>query len=109
MSRSGSGNAQTSAARPRVGEIGRDKSVGRRLRVGEVDESHVWAHVFHVRARADTSDSWRHSVTGTGQDSELQFFCRFVALPLLTHLADHQDARLHRISPGWTTGSHHKP
>jgi ADP-ribose pyrophosphatase YjhB (NUDIX family) len=64
---------------------------------------------FHVQARADTSDSWKHSVTGTGQDSDLQFVCRFVALPLQTHLADHQDAQLHRINPGWTTETDHKP
>ncbi|MEU4782178.1 NUDIX domain-containing protein [Micromonospora sp. NPDC023633] len=63
---------------------------------------------FHVQAPADTSDSWQHTVTGTGQDSELQFVCRFVSLPLQTHLADHQDAQLHRIDPDWTTGTDHK-
>ncbi|HEX8626807.1 MAG TPA: NUDIX domain-containing protein [Catenuloplanes sp.] len=64
---------------------------------------------FHVQAPAGTSDSWQHTVTGTGQDSELEFACRFVSLPLQKHLADRQDAQLHRIDPGWTTGIDHKP
>lgn len=35
--------------------------------------------------------------------SEKRFACRFAPLPLPAHLADHQEALLDRIDPGWTT------
>ncbi|GIJ81277.1 hypothetical protein Xph01_57090 [Micromonospora phaseoli] len=58
---------------------------------------------FHLRTPAHTPAAWQHTVTGTGQDSDMRFACRFVLLPLPAHLADHQDALLNRIDPTWTT------
>jgi hypothetical protein len=58
---------------------------------------------FYLRAPAHTPDTWQHTVTGIGQDSEMRFACRFASLPLSAHLADHQDALLDRIDAGWTT------
>ncbi|MFB7209369.1 NUDIX domain-containing protein [Streptomyces sp. NPDC056255] len=58
---------------------------------------------FHLRAPADTPDSWEHRVSGDGDDADLTFACYFVSLPLKCPLADEQDVWLGRIDPLWTT------
>jgi ADP-ribose pyrophosphatase YjhB (NUDIX family) len=58
---------------------------------------------FYLEAPGHTPDAWLLTVTGTGQDSEMRFACRFAGLPLSAHLADHQDALLDRIDIRWTT------
>jgi ADP-ribose pyrophosphatase YjhB (NUDIX family) len=48
-----------------------------------------WAHeshAFHAVTDAETPDSWKHDVTGTGMDAGMQMPCRWVSLderPLL--------------------------
>jgi 8-oxo-dGTP pyrophosphatase MutT (NUDIX family) len=79
------------------------------VRPGETLHDAVLREVAEETGLTDTADGWQHTVTGTGQDSELQFACQFVALPLKTHLADHQDAQLQHIDPDWTTEADHEP
>ncbi|WP_147138221.1 NUDIX hydrolase [Stackebrandtia albiflava] len=56
-------------------------------------------HTTYLQLTADpaTPDAWNHQVTGTGRDEGMTFRCRFVPLPLTFHLADGQDAWLHRL------------
>ncbi|MFV2086801.1 NUDIX hydrolase [Micromonospora sp. LOL_021] len=60
---------------------------------------------FHLRAPSEAPDTWQHTVTGSGLDSELRVACRFVPLPLRSHLADDQDALLGSIDHRWSTQS----
>ncbi|ROO61032.1 8-oxo-dGTP pyrophosphatase MutT (NUDIX family) [Micromonospora sp. Llam0] len=60
---------------------------------------------FHLQAPTHTPDAWHHTATGSGVDSELRVACRFVPLPLLSHLADDQDALLGSIDHQWMTRS----
>jgi ADP-ribose pyrophosphatase YjhB (NUDIX family) len=52
---------------------------------------------FHLRTSAGTPDAWTHEVTGGGADRSLRFACRFVPLPSVGALADHQDVFLAEI------------
>lgn len=58
---------------------------------------------FFLRTSTDTPDAWEHRVGGDGEDADLTFACRFLALPLKQPLADEQDAWLGRIDPLWAT------
>ncbi|QUH03003.1 NUDIX domain-containing protein [Saccharopolyspora erythraea] len=61
---------------------------------------------FHVHVPSCGRSSWIHRVRAAGQDNGLRFACRFTALPLSAHLADHQDVFLDRIAPAWATTTH---
>jgi hypothetical protein len=58
---------------------------------------------FFLRAPVDTPDAWEHRVSGDGEDADLTFACRFLALPLRQPLADEQDAWLGHIDSHWAT------
>jgi ADP-ribose pyrophosphatase YjhB (NUDIX family) len=58
---------------------------------------------FHLQAPATTPDAWNHIVCGDGDDTGLNFACRFLPLPLTRPLADDQDAWLGSIDPLWAT------
>jgi 8-oxo-dGTP pyrophosphatase MutT (NUDIX family) len=72
-----------------------------------------WPHPVTGRARRTTyvqlratgrpTVEWGHRVAGDGEDGGLRFACRFVPLPLVGHLADHQDEFLDRIDPARAT------
>ncbi|WP_392672377.1 NUDIX domain-containing protein [Streptomyces sp. LN785] len=52
---------------------------------------------FHLEAGHGTPDAWTHTVRGEGDDSGLEFACRFVPLPLAGPLADGQDIWISRM------------
>ncbi len=58
---------------------------------------------FVIDVNTKTADAWEHLVRGDDADDGLIFICRFVSLPLRRPLADHQDAWLNLIDPGFVT------